>query len=555
MPNKQIEREGQYKPEHIIDNQKQLISAKSNMSSYWQTLHDYFYVEAQDINKSYAPGAELDTSYLYDATTLEVSDVLASGFMNYLTPPSSKWFRLKSKNPELTENKAVADFWEEVAEECNYTFNRSNFYQTIHPGYKSSGVYGTSVLIEEDDIQDVARFYNLPIKQVCIVEDGFGRVVEYYIEFEYTAYQAASRWGLESLEKSMQDEVEARKDKKHKFILFIAKREVRDVTRSNKTNMPIMALWIDVANKKLVDEGGYNEFPAMCHRFDKRPFIPWGFSPAMKALPFARQLNAIAKTNLRAMMKHTDPPIALPNNAFIMPFNANPRAVNYYNKNSMDSAKDIFAFGNFGDPQVGLNALEYYSQKVKSLMYYDVFLAFEGLGKQMNNPEVMERINEKMSMLGPAVGRWTSEVLNPIVIRTIGILYRAGKLPEPPDELLNDPTYEVDFVGQLAQAQKRSELNSLITGLTLVGQMAQFNPEVLDKLDGDSTVNEIWNITGAPVKTLRDDAEVAKIREGRAQQAQQVNQMAMLDAGADVVAKGATIGKTMAEAKNAGKGK
>jgi len=525
------------------------------MESYWQTLHDYFYVEAQDINKSYAPGAELDTSYLYDATTLEVSDVLASGFMNYLTPPSSKWFRLRSKNPSLTENKDVADFWEEVAEECNYTFNRSNFYQTIHPGYKSSGVYGTSVLIEEDDIQDVARFYNLPIKQVCIVEDGFGRVVEYYIEFEYTAYQAASRWGIESLEKSMQDEVEARKDTKHKFLLFIAKREVRDVTRSNKTNMPIMALWIDVANKKLVDEGGYNEFPAMCHRFDKRPFLPWGFSPAMKALPFARQLNAIAKTNLRAMMKHTDPPIALPNNAFIMPFNANPRAINYYNKNSMDSSKDIFAFGNFGDPQVGLNALEYYSQKVKSLMYYDVFLAFEGLGKQMNNPEVMERINEKMSMLGPAVGRWTSEVLNPIVIRTIGILYRAGKLPEPPDELLNDPTYEVDFVGQLAQAQKRSELNSLITGLTLVGQMAQFNPEVLDKLNGDSTVNEIWNITGAPVKTLRDDAEVAKIREGRANQQAQVNQMAMLGAGADVVAKGATIGKTMAEAKNAGKGK
>jgi ammonia channel protein AmtB len=42
------------------------------------------------------------------------------------------------------------------------------------------------------------------------------------------------------------------------------------------------------------------------------------------------------------------------------------------------------AFGNFGDPQVGMNAIEYYSQKVKSLMYNDVFLAFDNLTKQIS---------------------------------------------------------------------------------------------------------------------------------------------------------------------------
>lgn len=537
--------------EEKIEHYHQLKGSRSNFETYWQTLHDFFYLEAQDINKAYAPGAELMSDYIWDSTTLEAADVLASGFMNYLTPPTSKWFRLRHKDPALSANKAVGDYLEDVADEVNYTINRSNFYDQIFPSYKSSGVFGTSLLLEEEDLYDEARFFTIPLKQVCIVEDAKGRIVEYYIEFEYTALQAESRWGKEALSSGMQEELNARaSEKKHKFLLFIGKRNVRDITRNDKTNMPVEALWIDEEAKISVEESGYNEFPAMCHRFDKRPFIPWGFSPAMKALPFSRILNAIAKTNLRAMMKHTDPPIAVPDNAFLMPFNANPRAVNYYKKDVMSGGgKDIFAFGNFGDPQTGMNAIEYYSMKVKSLMYNDVFLAFEGIGKQMNNPEVMERINEKMTMLGPAVGRFLAEVLNPIIIRTIGILWRRGKLPQPPDEIISDPSYEIDFIGQLAQAQRRTELNTLITGLSMVGQMAQFSPDVLDKINTDKVTDEVWGITGAPVQVLRDDGEIAEIRESRAQQTAQAQQLQTLGVGSDIGKRISEVEKNLSTAK------
>jgi hypothetical protein len=533
----------------LIDFYQKLKSGRSNFETYWQSLHDYFYIEADNPSDSYYPGTELKIDNLFDATTLESADVLASGFMNYLTPPTSKWFGLRHKNPALKDNKNVQGYLEDVAAEVHSTFNRSNYYDQMFSSYKSSGVYGTSVMIEEEDIEDEARFYSLPIKQVCLVEDGRGRVAEYYIEFEYTAMQAADRWGIDKLSPKMQEEInpENRKEAKHTFLLFIGKRYVRDVRKTDKRNLPIEACWIDVEGQRIVDEGGYFEFPAMCHRFDKRPFIPWGFSPAMKALPFARILNAVAKTNLRVMMKHSDPPIALPDNAFIMPFNANPRAVNYYNKNKME-AKDIFAFGNFGDPQTGMNAIEYYSMKVKALMYNDVFLAFDNLTKQMNNPEVMERINEKMTMLGPSVGRYISEMLNPGVIRTIGILSRKGKLPPPPDELVEDPNYEIDCISQLALSQRRSELNSLITGLTLVGQMAPMVPDILDKVNPDKTVDTVWSILGAPVRVLRDDTEIQAIREAKGRMAQQSMAMEQLERGAGVVETGSKVDANMAKA-------
>jgi hypothetical protein len=515
--------------DQLIERYQELKSGRSNFESYWQTLHDYFYIESQDTNKSYYPGTELDPSYLWDATTLETADVFASGFMNYLTPPTSKWFRLRHSSKEYGENKAVGDYLESVTEEVNATINRSNFYDQIFPSYKSSGVYGTSFIFEEEDLQDGARFYNMPLKQCLIVEDSRGRGSEYFIDFEYTARQAADRWGIEKLSSEMQEEIKGGKgNTKHVFILYIAKRVRREIQKTDKKNLPIEGSWIDLKGRTIIEESGYNEFPAMVHRFDKRPFIPWGFSPAMKALPFARLLNAIAKTNLRSMMKHTDPPIALPDNAFILPFNQNPRAVNYYKKDSM-GGKDIFPFGNFGDPQAGLMGIQYYAGQVKQLMFNDTFLAFNNITKEMNNPEVMERINEKMTLLGPAVGRYLAEVLNPIVQRTIGILWRKGRLPEPPDEILQNPNYEIDFVGALAQAQRRSELNTLVTGLTMMGQMAQFTPEVLDKVSADRVVDEVWSITGAPVHVLRDDAEVQKIREERAsQQIAAQEQQAML---------------------------
>jgi hypothetical protein len=536
-------------PKQLLQLYETLKGKRSNWESYWQSLHDYFYIESQDVNRTYYPGTELTSDYLFDATTLEAADVLASGFMNYLTPPASKWFTLTAKNDALKDNKDVAMFLQEVADEVNSALNRSNFYNQIIASYKSSGVYGTSALLEEEDEEDDIRFLSLPIKNICLVEDGRGRVTEYFIEFEYTAQQAADRWGEEALSDEMRQELhpDNRKDNKHMFILHIAKRHMREVQKTNKENMPIGAVWIDKTGKRVVEEGGYMEFPAFTHRFNKRPFEPWGYSPAMKALPFARILNAAAKTNLRAMMKHTDPPIAVPDNAFIMPFNANPRAVNYYNKSKMDS-KDIFSFANQGDLTAGAASIEYYSQEVKSLMYYDVFLAFNGITKQMNNPEVYEKINEKMTLLGPAVGRYISEMLNPIIIRTIGILYRRGKLPNPPDEMIEDPRFEIEFTSQLAQAQRRTELNSLTSGLQLAGQMAEFDPNILDKIDSDKAIDEVWGILGAPATVLRDVDEVQEIREAKAQAAEQQMQMANAQQSADIVKTGSEIDKNIAVA-------
>jgi len=500
----------------VIKEKDNVKNERNNFGTYWQILHDYFYVDSSNITTARSAGEELDFFNLYDNTTLDSADILASGMTNYLTPYTSKWISLRPINQQLLRDKEVMAWMQAAEEEVSYILANSNFYTNMPSFFKSSGVYGTSVLMFEDDADSIIRFHNIPVRDIYIVDDHRGKPFKYFIDVEYTAEQAITRFGMDKVSQDLRDTYNRGEvSKKYKFIYYVGPRENRDIRKKDKANMPIEALWIDTVNGNILSEEGYETMPMVAHRFEKRPFISYGYSPAMKALPMARMLNTIAETTLRAAMKATDPPLAMPNNAFIAPLNYNPRAINYYNS-GIKPGEDIAPIGNYGNVQVGMAEIEYYTKQVRATMYNDVFVAFDQLTQRMTVPEVMERVNEKMTLLGPAVGRAMSDVLIPIVDKTIATAYKAGRLPKLPDSMMNDPRYEVAFTSKLAQAQKQASLNNLTTAMGIVGQMAELKPEMLDRINGDGAIDDIWAITAAPAGSLNSVDDANKVREQRA---------------------------------------
>jgi len=535
--------------EKIVRNAGALKGNRSNFDTYYQTLHDYFYVEAPDSNKEYYQGTELDYLYLLDATSLDLPDILASGIANYLTPSNSRWMALEHPDRSLRDNKDVKRWMQDVADEVNYTLNRSNFYNQIPIFYKSSGVYGTSVLMIEDDPNDIVRFYSMPLKYVHITEDYREKPMEYYMTFEYTAEQAYSKFGDMVDEKVKETLAKGRNpDKKFEYIYYIGPRVIRELNKEDKMNMPIRGVWIEKKSQKEMKEDGYLSMPCVAHRFYKRPKIAYGFSPAMKALPWVRMLNTMADTILRASMKRTDPPLALPDSGFLAPLNFNPRAQNFYKRGRLDPKQDIVPIGNYGDINIGREELEYYANQAGKMMFKHAFLSFQDVTKQMTVPEVMQRTNEAMTMLGPAVGRFMSDVLQPLIERTIGILYKNGRLPQIPPAMEINPEYDVKFIGRLAQAQKQSELNNVTNAMTIAGQIAQFKPEALDKINADATIDELWGITNAPADMIYDQTEVAEIRMARAKQMAIMEQVQMAQGVAQAGKDATQADKNIAEA-------
>ncbi len=538
--------------QQILKERDHGLTGRTNFDTYWQTVHDLFDNVGMDVNTTYYPGTELTITQLFDTYCQETADILAAGLNTYLTPASSRWFGLRTSDPRKMRKKKVLHYLKDVESEVAHTLNTSNFYDVMPSFYKNSGVYGTSILFEEEDPFDRVRFYTIPIKRVVMTEDARQRPSEFYIEFEYTATQAVTRFGPDKVHPTVLKEHQYGRypNKKHKYTLYIGPNWHRNPMGMDNKNKEWMVKWIDDAHQITIEEGGFDELPALAHRFYKRDSIVWGFSPAMKALLDGRLLNTKAKTLLRSEMKLTDPPVALPENAFLLPFNGNPRGVNHYNKAGL-SQKDVFPVMNYGNVAVGQDSVEYSKSRIRSQMFTDVFLAFEGITKQMNNPEVFERIAEKMTLLGPSVGRFIN-VSDQVIHRTIAILGRQGKLPEPPQEIIDDPDYEIDYLSTLAKAQRNPELKSMNNALQMVGNIAQFNPDVIDKINADKAVDSVFEITGAPVQILRDDEEVQAIRDDRREAAAEQQRIELMSAGADIALKGTQAGKNVRETQAIG---
>jgi hypothetical protein len=153
--------------------------------------------------------------------------------------------------------------------------------------------------------------------------------------------------------------------------------------------------------------------------------------------------------------------------------------------------------------------------RINASFFADLFMmiADAEVGK-MTATEVAARQEEKMLMLGPVLERLNNELLYPLVDITFDELLQGGGIPPAPDEM-QGMELKVDFVGILAQAQKAIGVNSIDRFLGMAGGVAQFNPEVVDKIDTDKLMDVYSDKLGAPPEIIRSDEKVAGIRDAR----------------------------------------
>ena len=151
--------------------------------------------------------------------------------------------------------------------------------------------------------------------------------------------------------------------------------------------------------------------------------------------------------------------------------------------------------------------------------------------REITAREIDERHEEKLLALGPVLEQLNQDVLDPLIDITFNIMYRQGLIPEPPEEIAGTQL-KVEYISILAQAQKMVGLAGIERFAGFVGQVATYDPQVLDKVDRDQMIDEYGDITGVPPRIIVPDDKVAAIREGRAAVAKQQEQMAALASGA-----------------------
>jgi len=196
----------------------------------------------------------------------------------------------------------------------------------------------------------------------------------------------------------------------------------------------------------------------------------------------------------------------------MLPLRTIPGGLNYYRSGTQDTVKPLVEGVR---PDIGLDFIESRRQHILKTFHVDWMQMREG--PTMTATEVLQRQEERMRLMGPMVGRLQFELLGPMIDRVFAILMRRKMLPPAP-QAIQGRNMRIDYVSPVARAQKTQQLFSFTRLLESIIPLANIKPEVFDNLNADGTLRWAHKLLDAPMETILSTEEVAKMREGRAQQ-------------------------------------
>ena len=535
-----------FSAEEIIKRVDKLDAERRLYSNFWQDVAKYVIPRKAYITRTKTPGAKYDYD-VYDSTAMQSNIVLAAGLHSYLTNPNSRWFSLRVQDEELNKSAEVKEWLADTEDRIFNILNASNFNQQIHELYLDMGAFGIGCMYEEEDPEDAVRFYTRDIAEIYLCENEKEKIDTAYRKFTLTARQAWEKWGKAAGEQVKVFMERKEYDKTVTFIHCVSPRYERDITKDSAGNMPFESVYIEVSKKHMLSESGYLEFPYFTPRFNKNSNEVWGSSPGMVSYSDIKMLNDIVKVVIRAAQKVVDPPIVLPHDGFLLPIKYAPGAINFRLKGRPDDKVEPL-MTNQNIP-VGLEIINDYRNLIKKNYFVDLFLLLaDPARKDMTATEVMQRVEEKMLILAPVLGRLMNEFLDPLIHRTFAILWRQGRIAQPPAQLQNVP-YQIEYISPLARSQKLDQMKSINNFLVLIQNISIIKPEVKDNLNEDEVVIEIQDLYGVNPKFVRDREEVKQIRQARLEAMQKQQELAMIQQGADILKTGAEADATVTAAQ------
>ena len=504
----------------LKSNLSRLMEQRSTWESHWQECADFMQPRKAEITQERARGDKRNLQ-IFDATAIHALELLASSLQGMLTSSANRWFSLRYKEDQLNDIDEAKEWLEDVTDKMYTAFARSNFQQEIFEAYHDLITFGTACMMIEGDEDQILRFSTRHIKELYIQENDKGFIDTVYRRFKIPVHAAVEKFGLENLSLETGKLFKKEPFEKIELVHVARPRTIYNENKLDKKNMPFQSIYFEFGSGHIIDIGGFKELPYVVPRYLKASTEIYGRSPAMNALPDVKVLNKMVETAMKAAAKQVDPPLLVPDDSMLSPIRMSAGSLNYYRSGSRDRIEPL----NIGQQtSVTLNQENQRREAIAKMFHIDQLLI--QANRSMTATEVLQRNEEKMRILGPVLGRLQSELLQPLILRVFNIMLRNKLFLQAP-EILTNQEIDIEYVSPMALAQKGQELQSLMRGLELFGQIGQIAP-VQDYIDEEGLVKQIIRITGLPARMIRGDKEVKMMREQRA--AAQAQQMQMMQA-------------------------
>jgi hypothetical protein len=510
----------------ICKRMKDLEKDRDLWMDVWQDLARYNMPRKDTFYERVTQG-EANDEWIYDSTPTHALELLASALGGLLTNPAMPWFTIVARSKEKAKSAEVRKFLEDARDEMLSIFNDEDtgFQQRVHEVYLDVALFGTACYYVESDKQNVARFETVPMSQIRVAEDFFGRVDSVYRETEWTVAQVCDEWGEDKVSDATRRKYwDGKLDEKVKVVHAVYPRknpkETKEGTVPAAKDMPIAGVYLEKESKHVLEESGYLEMPYMVPRWSRLSGEVYGRGPGLTALSDVRVLHAMARTSLMAGEKMADPPLMVPDDGFLGPVRTGPAGLTYYRAGSTDRIEPLpIAI----DLSAAEAMMEQRRQSIRRIYLGDML---QPEGPALTATEALIRQKEKMRVVGPVMGRLQTEFLAPLTERVFGIQSRNpdSVMAKMPQELVGQK-WGVEYKSPIANLQREQEAlgfqEAMMALGPLIGESDPFG--IMDNFDPDKIARSVTGIYGVPDSWLRPEEEVAAKRQADAQAMAQAN--------------------------------
>lgn len=497
----------------LLTRKTALWSERSSWDYHWWEISQYQRPRGgrfvrTDVNRGFKKHGNI-----YDSTAIFAHRTLQAGLMSGMTSPARPWFRFSLADKDLMEFASTKAWLFQVAEMARRVFASSNTYNALHQCYGELGAFGTWANVVRPDFDNVIHHYPMTVGEYAISTNDKGKVDTLVRDFQMTVGQLVKQFGRENCSVAVQNLYDRGTfDAWVPTMHYTMPRQDYDRTKRDGKNMPFASIYFEQGREgdKLLGEGGFKNFPALCPRWDIVGNDIYGHSPGMDCLGDVKQLQHEQLRKSQAIDYQVNPPLQIPTQYRDQASKRMPGGVMFVDATGPGGGVRSAYEVNLNLQHLGLD-IEDTRNRIRQAYYADLFLMLANDSRSGTTAtEIAERHEEKLLVLGPVLERLHDELLSPLIDITFERMMSAGILPPPPPELAG-MDLNIEFISTLAQAQRAVASAGTDRLLGTVSSIVAIWPEVRHKINAMQIVDDYADMFGVnPKSVLPDDQANAK---------------------------------------------
>jgi hypothetical protein len=507
---------------------KSIEEARSSFESHWQDIADYTYPRSYRwLDDDWTSRGNKANKKIIDPTATLACRTLVAFFSSGITPSSRPWKAFKASDARFNGDHEVKEYLAETNELMDGYILQSNFYQEASKVYEQCALFGTAAMLVEEDNKTHFRCETLPAGSYYLGVDPYQRVNQMFRKVQMTARQMASAFGYDNLSDKVKEAFDNKnlRDKgRFEVWHYVGPNDAYDGRTLDKE---FMSCYMEAVGDtdKLLRESGYDEFPVIAVRWKSMGDDVYGQDcPGQIILGSIKELQHAWKQIHKAWEKQVNPPLNAPESSRRTTIETFAGAVNYHDSRSaQDGIRPTYQV-QFDTQGVMMGVQDLRSQIKDAFFYNQFMMVADNRRSGTKAREIEELADEKMNSLATTYEQFSNEFLDPFVNRAYNICNRRGVLPEPPAQFQGTP-FTIEYVSVMAQAMKMVGIGNMDRALAIMGQVGTIRPEVTDIMDADKFVTQYWERLGVDARTMSSPDEIKGMRDMRAQQQAQQQQM------------------------------